>query len=98
MFVRISLLISLFVFLLTGSAFDKTGAGDPKDIPASPKNYWGRMVHDLVKSGNSSEAFQTWLRDAVTAGIDTINNPKMSQTVWERQINFADQYNDPGRL
>jgi hypothetical protein len=59
---------------------------------------WGRKVHDLVKAGNSREAFQTWLDDAVTAGTDPINNPKMSRSVWDRQIDFADKYNEPGKF
>jgi hypothetical protein len=59
---------------------------------------WGRMVHDMVKAGNSREAFQTWLTDAVTAGTDPIANPKMSRSVWEREIAFADKYNDPGEF
>jgi hypothetical protein len=59
---------------------------------------WGRMVHDMVKAGNSREAFQTWLDDAVTAGTDPIDNPKMSRSVWEREIDFADMYNDPGKF
>ena len=66
--------------------------------PELLKSEWGRMVHDLVKEGNSREAFQTWIRDAVTAGKDPINNPKMSRTVWDRQIAFAEKYNDPGRF
>jgi hypothetical protein len=66
--------------------------------PELLKSEWGRMVHDLVKAGNSREAFQTWIRDAVTAGRDPIDNPKMSRAVWERQIAYADQYNDPGRF
>jgi hypothetical protein len=59
---------------------------------------WGRKVHDLVKAGNSRQAFQTWLDDAVTAGTDPIDNPKMSRSVWDRQIDFADKYNEPGEF
>jgi hypothetical protein len=66
--------------------------------PELLKSEWGRMVHDLVKEGNSREAFQAWLRDAVTVGKDPINSPKMSRAVWDRQIAFADKYNEPGRF
>jgi hypothetical protein len=66
--------------------------------PELLKSEWGRMVHDMVKAGDSREAFQTWLRDAVTAGTDPINNPKMSRAVWEREIAFADEYNEPGKF
>ena len=56
------------------------------------------MVHDMVKAGDGRGAFQQWLADAVTVNRDPINNPKMTRTVWERQIAFADQYNEPGRF
>jgi hypothetical protein len=66
--------------------------------PELLKSEWGRMVHDLVKAGNSREAFQTWLTDAVTAGTDPIKNPRMSRSVWEREIAFAEKYNEPGQF
>ena len=66
--------------------------------PELLKNEWGRRVHDLVKAGNGRDAFQLWLSDAVTVNKDPINNPKMARTVWEREIAFAEQYNEPGRF
>jgi hypothetical protein len=66
--------------------------------PELLKSEWGRMVHDLVKAGKSREAFQAWLTDAVTAGTDPIDNPRMARTVWEREIDFADEYDEPGRF
>ena len=62
------------------------------------KNPWGRKVHDMVKAGNGRGAFQQWLEDAVTVNKDPINNEKMTRTVWERQIGFAEKYNEPGRF
>ncbi len=62
------------------------------------KNEWGRRVHDLVKAGKGRDAFQLWLAEAVTVYKDPINNPKMTRTVWDRQIAFAEQYNEPGRF
>ena len=66
--------------------------------PELLKSEWGRMVHDLVKAGNSREAFQAWIRDAVTAGKDPINNPRMTRSVWDRQTGFAEEYNEPGQF
>jgi len=66
--------------------------------PELLKSEWGRMVHDMVKAGNSRDAFQAWIRDAVTAGKDPINNPKMSRSVWDRQTAFAEKYNEPGQF
>jgi len=62
------------------------------------KNEFGKKVHDLVKAGKGREAFQAWLAEAVTVNKDPIDNPKMMRTVWERQIKFAEQYNEPGRF
>jgi len=61
-------------------------------------NEWGRMVHDMVKAGDGRGAFQQWLADAVTINQDPINNPRMTRTVWDRQIGFAEAYNEPGRF
>jgi len=66
--------------------------------PELLKSEWGRTVHDMVKAGDSRGAFQKWLTDAVTAGTDPINNPKMARTVWDREIKFADEYNKPGQF
>ena len=66
--------------------------------PELLKSEWGRAVHDMVKAGDSRGAFQKWLTDAVTAGIDPINNPKMSRSVWDREIAFAEDYNEPGQF
>jgi hypothetical protein len=66
--------------------------------PELLKSEWGRMVHAMVKSGNSRDAFQAWLTDAVTVGTDPINNPKMTRMVWAREIAAAEKYNEPGRF
>jgi len=66
--------------------------------PELLKSEWGRKVHDLVKSGNQREAFQMWVNEAVSANKDPIDNPKMTRTIWEREIAFADKYNEPGRF
>jgi hypothetical protein len=66
--------------------------------PELLKSEWGRTVHDMVKAGDSRGAFQKWIGDAVTAGTDPIDNPKMTRAVWDRQIDFADEYNEPGRF
>jgi len=66
--------------------------------PELLKNEFGRRVHDLVKAGKGREAFQTWIAEAVTVNKDPINNPRMTRTVWERQIGYAEKYNEPGRF
>ncbi len=58
----------------------------------------GRRLSDLVKAGEGYEAFQIWGQEGVALNTDIINNPKMTRTVWDRQIKYADQYNDPGHF
>ena len=62
------------------------------------KNEWGRTVHDMVKAGDGRGAFQKWIGDAVSKGKDPINSPKMTRTVWDREIAFAERHNEPGRF
>ncbi|HEU5339127.1 MAG TPA: DUF3604 domain-containing protein, partial [Sulfuricaulis sp.] len=59
---------------------------------------WGKAVHDMVKAGDSRGAFQKWIGEAVTPGQDQIDNPRMARTAWDREIDFADEYNEPGRF
>jgi hypothetical protein len=66
--------------------------------PELLKSEWGRAMHDLVKAGKSRDAFQKWIGEAVTPGTDPIANPRMTRSVWDRQIAFADKYNEPGRF
>ena len=66
--------------------------------PELLKNEWGKKVHDMVKAGDGRGAFQQWLLDAVTVNKDPINNPKMTRTIWDRQIGFAEKYNKPGQF
>ena len=62
------------------------------------RSEWGKTVHDMVKAGDSRGAFQKWLKDAVTVNTDPINSPKMNRSVWDREIAFADQFNEPGKF
>ena len=66
--------------------------------PELLKNEWGKKVHDLVKAGKGRDAFQLWLDEAVTVNTDPINNPKMTRTIWDREIEAAETFNDPGKF
>jgi hypothetical protein len=66
--------------------------------PELLKSEWGKAVHDMVKAGDSRGAFQKWIGEAVTPGQDQIDNPRMARTAWDREIDFADEYNEPGRF
>ena len=70
-------------------------AEDNPDLLAT-KN--GKRLSDLVKAGQGYEAFTIWGTEGIATNTDIINNPKMTRTVWDRQIHSADQYNDPGNF
>jgi hypothetical protein len=66
--------------------------------PELLKSEWGREIHDMVKAGNGYEAFIKWGSEAVAVNTDQIDNPKITRTVWDRQVAFAEKFNDPGRF
>ena len=57
---------------------------------------YGRKLHDLVKAGKGYEAFRLWGMEGIAKNHDIINQPKMQRTIWDRQIETADSFNDPG--
>jgi hypothetical protein len=57
---------------------------------------YGRKLHDLVKAGEGYEAFTLWGTEGVAQNRDIINQPKMQRTIWDRQIETADLFNEPG--
>jgi hypothetical protein len=57
---------------------------------------YGRKLHDLVKAGKGYEAFRLWGMEGIAKNRDVINQPKMQRTIWDRQIETADSFNDPG--
>jgi hypothetical protein len=58
----------------------------------------GKRLYDLVKAGEGYEAFTIWGQEGIAQNTDIIDNPKMTRTIWDRQIAFAEKYNDPGRF
>ncbi|WP_171230786.1 DUF3604 domain-containing protein [Ruegeria sp. HKCCA4008] len=58
---------------------------------------YGRQLYDLVQSGEGYEAYIR-LVEGVAQNRDFINQPKITRTIWNRQIELAEQYNDPGNF
>ena len=59
---------------------------------------YGKILHDLVKDGKGHEAFLLWIKEGMSKNTDLVENPKIARTIWERSIDFAEKYNDPGRF
>lgn len=59
---------------------------------------YGKKLYDLVNAGKGYEAFKIWGYEGIAKNRDLINSPQMARTVWDRQIEAADKYNEPGRF
>ena len=58
----------------------------------------GKLWHDMVKSGKGFEAFADWIRRGSTTGTDPIGSPEMMRAAWQRIVEAAERYNEPGRF
>ena len=54
----------------------------------------GKRWSDMVNAGEGYEAFREW--GAYMFKGDPIKSPAMQRTVWDRQIEAADDHNEPG--
>ncbi|MDH3735291.1 MAG: DUF3604 domain-containing protein, partial [Gemmatimonadota bacterium] len=59
---------------------------------------YGRRFSDLVNAGEGYQAFRLWAFEGVAANRDLIDSPKMARTVWDREIDAAERFNEPGRF
>jgi hypothetical protein len=57
---------------------------------------WGRMVHDMVKSGDSAGAYGAWGEGMETRKDPLAGNDALTRTMWERLTAAAEKYNQPG--
>jgi hypothetical protein len=63
--------------------------------PGLLSNEWGRKLHDLVKGGDPIAAYVEW-GNALTALTDPIDDRELTRTVWNRIVESAERYNQPG--
>ncbi len=62
------------------------------------KTEWGKMVHDLVKAGNSKQAYTEWV-GGMTAGKDFLTGQEvLTRSMWERITESAERNNEPGKF
>jgi len=66
--------------------------------PAILKSDVGRKTHDLYKEGKIAEAFNMWGLNAVVPGKDPLKDPKLTRSVWEEIVDYAEDHNAPGQF
>jgi hypothetical protein len=85
-------------FLVIADHAENLGLADfiRRSDPILLANEQGKIWHDQVKAGEGYEAFVDWLNRGMAAGTDLINDDRMAPAVWDRVIENADRYNQPG--
>jgi hypothetical protein len=56
---------------------------------------WGREIHDIVKSGDLMGGYVMW-GDSMNAGVDPLENDDLTRTIWNRIVESAERFNEPG--
>jgi len=59
---------------------------------------WGRMVHDMVKSGDAAGAYGAWGEGMEARKDPLAGNDALTRTMWERLTAAAEKYNQPGQF
>lgn len=57
---------------------------------------YGRRFYDLIQSGDAYGAYDLWGREGMTQFTDVIDDERIQRTTWDRQIEIAERYNEPG--
>ena len=84
-------------FLVVADHSDNLGLASmiAESNPALLRIPWGKAIHDLVKSGDGIGAFVMW-GTALSSGNDPLNNDDLTRTIWNRIVDAAEKYNEPG--
>ena len=66
--------------------------------PAIMASEIGKMTHDFYKEGDVYKAFETWGYGVIVKGNDPLKDPKLTQTIWDEIVDYAEEHNDPGKF
>ena len=66
--------------------------------PELLRTEWGRMVHDLVKSGDGGGAYEAWGTGMMQRQDPLKGSEAITRTMWERITTATEKYNQPGKF
>jgi Protein of unknown function (DUF3604) len=66
--------------------------------PELLKTEFGRLVHDLVKSGEGGAAYNAWGEGMIARQDPLKDNSAIARSMWERITAAAERYNQPGKF
>jgi hypothetical protein len=66
--------------------------------PELLKNEWGKMEHDLVKSGQEGgiKAYDNWMATTAKQEDPLAEMTELKKSMWQRETAAAEKYNSPG--
>ena len=64
--------------------------------PAILESEVGRQTHDFYKKGDIYSAFETWGLNVIVKGNNPLKDEKLTRTVWNEIIDYAEMHNEPG--
>ncbi len=66
--------------------------------PAILASEIGRKTHDLYKQGDIYGAFEHWGLNVIVGGVNPLDDPALTRSVWEEIIDHAENHNQPGNF
>jgi len=87
-------------FLVVSDHAENLGLS-PAIAESNPKlleNEWGKMEHDLVKSGleGGIKAYDNWMATTAKREDPLKDMPELMAEMWQKEIAAAEKYNQPG--
>jgi hypothetical protein len=87
-------------FLVVSDHAENLGLA-PAIAESNPKlleNEWGKMEHDLVKSGMEGgiKAYENWMHQTGIRKDPLADMPELAAEMWQKEIDAAEKYNQPG--
>jgi len=89
-------------FLVVSDHAENLGLA-PAIAESNPKlleSEWGKMEHDLVKSGQEGalEAYENWMKQNAIREDPLADMPELAAEMWLKIIEAAEKYNQPGQF